>query len=254
MNSFLRFLIISVPMVIMVSCSGGGLKKQVPPREQYDSALEQYNNNKFFKAQMTFQRLIYSFPGQTFIDTAQYYLGMSLFHMKHYPEAITEFRRLLTAYPTSAFTDDSQYQIAVSYYNQSPKYYLDQSDTYDAIDELSLFLSRYPRSDLRGDAQAKLNTLYDKLAKKLFKNGELYLKMHDYEPALIYFQQVRDNYPNTEWARYAFFDSGVAMKKQGKYSDALETFQNFILAFPDHKLAGKAQKNISELQSITSGD
>ena len=134
-----------------------------------------------------------------------------------------------------------------------PKYYHDQSDTYDAIDEFSAFLSRYPRSPLRDEAQAKLNELFDKLARKLYKSGELYLKMNDYEPALIYFQQVRDNYPNSEWARYAFYDSGEALRKQGKVSDALETFQNFVLAFPDSKLAKKARKKIAELQSEESG-
>ena len=253
MSSRLKLIFNFASIIIILSCSRGGLKEQVPPREQYDRAMELYNKNKFFDAQVSFQRLIYSFPGQTFIDTAQYYLAMSLYNMKDYPEAITEFRRLLTVYPASPFADDSQFEIALSYYNQSPKYYLDQSETDDAIDEFSIFLSRYPRSSLKEEAQEKLSLLYDKLAKKLYKNGELYLKMHDYEPALIYFEQVRDNYPNTEWAKYALYNTGVAMKKQGRISDALETFQNFVIAFPDHKLAEKARKHISEIQSMSSG-
>jgi outer membrane protein assembly factor BamD len=239
--------------IFLLSCSRGGFKQQDSPREQYDYAMEQYNNNKFYKAQMALQRLIYSFPGQTFIDTAQYYLAMSFYNMDNHPEAIAEYRRLLAAYPTSAFADDAQFHIALSYFEQSPKYYLDQTDTYDAIDEFSLFLTRYPRSSLKEEAQEKLNVLYDKLAEKEYKNGELYLKLHDYEPALIYFEQVRDNYPNTEWAKYALYNTGVAMKKQGRVSDALEIFQNFVLAFPDHKLARKAREKIAEIKSMTAG-
>lgn len=248
-----KFPVFFVLAIIMVSCSGAGLKKQASPREQYDYAMEKYNKNKFFDAQMAFQRLVFSFPGQTFIDTAQYYLGMSFYKMKQHPEAIAEFRKLLSSYPSSPFADDAQFQVAICFYDQSPKYYLDQSETYDAIDEFSMFLTRYSRSPRKEEAQTKLNELYDKLAKKLYKNGELYLKLHDYEPALIYFEQVRDNYPNTEWAKYAFYNSGVAMKKQGRVSDALETFQNFVLAFPDHKLSKKARENISEIQSTQSG-
>lgn len=249
----LKFVQFFILVFLLVSCSGAGFKQQAAPRDQYSYAMEQYNDNKFFKAQMAFQRLIYSFPGQTFIDTAQYYLGMSFYNMKHYPEAIAEFRRLLSAYPSSAFADDAQFQVAVSFYDQSPKYHHEQSETYDAIDEFSLFLTRYPRSPRKEEAQDKLGDLYDKLAKKLYKNGELYLKMNDYEPALIYFEQVRDNYPNTEWAKRAFYDTGVAMKKQGRISDALETFQNFVIAFPDHELSQKAREKISEIESITSG-
>jgi len=240
-------------VLILTSCSGTAFKDKAAPREQYNYAMDLYNKNKFFKAQMAFQRLIYSFPGQTYIDTAQYYLGMSFYNMKNYPEAVGEFRRLLSAYPSSAFADDAQFQAAMSFYDQSPSYYHDQFETLEAIDEFSMFLTRYPRSSLKGEAQEKLNRLYDKLAKKLYKNGELYLKMHDYEPALIYFEQVRDNYPNTEWARYAFYKTGEAMRKQGRISDALETFQNFVMAFPDHKLSRKARDEISELQSLISG-
>jgi outer membrane protein assembly factor BamD len=253
MNAMRKLLIFPALILILISCSRSGFQDQATPREQYDKAMELYNNNKAFKAQMAFQRLIYSFPGQTYIDTAQFYLGMSFYKMKNYPEAIAEFRRLLTAYPTSDFADDAQYHVAMCYYVESPSYYHDQSDTYDAIDEFSRFLTVYPRSSLKSDAQEKLSELYDKLAKKLYKSGELYLKMNDYEPALLYFEQVRDNYPNTEWAKYAFYNSGEAMRKQGRISDALETFQNFVLAFPDHKLSVEARKKIEKLQSIASG-
>jgi len=253
MKTTMKIACLQMIILILFSCSRSGFKEEATPRQQYDNAMELYNKNKFYKAQMAFQRLIYSYPGQTYIDTAQYYLGMSLYEIKHYPEAIAEFRRLLTAYPSSGFADDAQYQVALAYYNQSPSYYHDQSDTYDAVDELSAFLTRYPRSPLREEAQEKLNELYDKLAKKLYKSGELYLKMHDYEPALIYFGQVRDNYPNTEWAKYAFYYSGEAMRRQGRFSDALETFQNFVTAFPDHKLSKKAREKIEKIQSMTSG-
>lgn len=242
-------MILIAAVLFLLACTGGGFKDKSSPREQFDHALKLYNKNKHFKAQMAFQRLIYSFPGQSFIDTAQFYLGMSFQGMHHYPEAVGEFRRLLAAYPTSDFADDAQYQISMSYYRQSPKYYHDQSETIDAIDEFSMFLSRYPRSPLKEEAQLRLNELYDKLAKKLYKNGELYLKLNDYEPALLYFEQVRDNYPNTEWAKYAFFDTGEVMSKQGRISDALETFQNFVTVFPDHKLSEKARKKIAKLQS-----
>jgi len=215
--------------------------------------MKYYNEEKFLKSQAELQRLIYSFPGQPFIDTAQFYMSMSLYNMKRYPEAVGEFRRLLTAYPSSAFADNAQYQLGMCHYEQSPGYARDQEDTYTAIDEFSVFLSRYPQSDLADSARTKLNEMYDKLAKKTFKNGELYLKLHDYDPALLYFDQVRDNYPDTEWAHRALYYSGEAMLGLNRKSDALETFQNFVIAFPDHELSKKAREKIEKLQSPESG-
>lgn len=239
--------------VSMLSCSRGGLKEQEPPRDIYNRAMDNYNRENYLKAQAEFQRLIYSFPGQPYIDTAQYYLATSLFNMERYPEAVGEYRRLLASYPVSPLTDDSQYQLGMCHYEQSPGYPFDPDETNMAIDEFSMFLSRYPQSTLVPEARARLNELYDKLAKKMYKSGELYLKLHDYDPALLYFDQVRDNYPETEWARRALFKSGEALLGLDRKSDALETFQNFVTAFPDHDYAEKARKYISKLQSSADG-
>jgi outer membrane protein assembly factor BamD len=238
-------LLIIIPLVF--SCSRGAVKEQAPPRDQYGEALKLYEDGKYFKAQTQLQRIIYSYPGQTFIDTAQYYLAMSLYNMENYPEAVGEFRKLLTAYPVSPFADDAQFQLGMCHFEQSPKYSRDQDETHRAIDEFTEFLNRYPQSPLAEEAREKLELMYHKLAKKMFKNGELYLKLNDYEPALLYFDMVRDNYPQTEWAQYALFYSGKAQMKLGHKSDALTTFQDFVAAFPDHKLAKKARENIEKL-------
>jgi outer membrane protein assembly factor BamD len=248
MKGFLYWIATGALLVVSVlSCSHGAVKEQLPPYEQYRKAMTYYDNKNYFKAQGEFQKVIYSYPGLTFIDTAQYYLAMSLFNDKNFPEAGAEFRHLLQAYPTSAFADDAQYNLAMSYFRQSPGASLDQTETYTAIDELSSFLDKYSTSPLAAEARGNLDLLYDKLAKKLYRSGELYLKMGDYDPAVIYFQQVRDNYPNTAWAALAFFGTGEAQMKSGKKTDALETFQNFVIAFPDNKLVAKAQKNIVKL-------
>jgi outer membrane protein assembly factor BamD len=240
-----------IAILIMISalfsCSREGVREQAPPRDQFEEAMKQFEKEKYFKAQTQLQRIIYSYPGQTFIDTAQYYLAMSLYNMENYPEAVGEFRRLLTAYPVSPFADDAQFQLGMCHFEQSPKYSRDQDETHRAIDEFTEFLNRYPQSPLAEEARTRLEKMYDKLAKKMFKNGELYLKLNDYEPALLYFDMVRDNYPQTEWAQYALFYSGKAQMKMGRESDALTTFQDFVMAFPDHKLAGKARDNIEKL-------
>jgi outer membrane protein assembly factor BamD len=239
--------------LLIVGCSRTAVNETFDPRVTYDKAMELYEKGKYFKAQVNLQKLIYSYPGQTYIDTAQFHLGMSHFNMSNYSEAIGEFRRLLTAYPVSDYADDSYYYIGMSYFERSPHYARDQVDTYDCIDELSEFLNRYPDSPHAPDARKKLNILYDKLAKKMYKNGELYLKIGDYDPALIYFQQVRDNYPNTEWAIYAFYYSGEALMKNEQQAEALKTFQDFVITFPDNELAKKARNNISKLQKVEIG-
>lgn len=240
-------------LAIVFSCSKTVTKEPPGSSGQFQNGMKYYEKGDYLKAQKELQKVIYGFPGQTFIDTAQYYLAMTYFEIKSYPEAIGEYRKLLQTYPSSALADEAQYHVAQSYDLQSPHYWLDQTDTYSAIDEYGVFIDRYPDSPLIADANGKLALLYDKLSKKLFKSGELYLKLNDYEPALLYFGQVRDNYPNTQWASFAMYYSAVAMLKQNKKAEALTEFQNFILAFPDHKLVKKAQQQISKLTPQENG-
>jgi len=237
----------------VISCSKGVTKGDLTPHDQFDKAMTLYNKEDYLKAQGELQKVIYGYPGLTFIDTAQYYLAMSFYHIKSFPEAIGEFRKLTTTYPSSALADDAQFYLSLAHYKESPSYSHEQTETYAAVDEFGAFLDKYSDSPLADSARLVLDKLYDKLAKKLFKSGELYLRLDDYDPAIIYFSQVRDNYSNTEWAKYAFFYTGVAQMKQGKKAEALETFQNFAITFPDNKLTQKAQKYIAKLSPAEKG-
>jgi outer membrane protein assembly factor BamD len=239
--------------ILAISCSRGGVRDTLPPHEQFQKAMGLYDEEEYLKAQGELQRLVYSYPGQPFIDTAQFYLAMAFYQDKSFPEAVGEFKRLLQAYPSSPFADDAQYYVGMSHYKESPGYAKDQNETYAAVDEFGIFLDRFPSSPFAEDVRTKLDVLYDKLAKKLLKSGQLYLKLNDYEPALIYFQQVRENYAETEWAIEARYYAGEAQLKLGRKSDALETFQSFVAEFPDHKLVKKAREQIDKLGSAQAG-
>jgi outer membrane protein assembly factor BamD len=242
-----------IALSVAFSCTKPVVKEQPSPRDQYEQAMNYYNKGNNLKAQSQLQKIIYSFPGQTFIDTAQYYLGLTYYNIKNYSQSIAEYKRLLDTYPSSALADAAQFYTAMSHYKESPGYSLEQTETFSAIDEFSTLLDKYPNSSYVEAARKNLNNLYDKLAEKMYKNGELYLKLHDYGPAILYFGQVRDNYPSTAWARLAFYNTGVAQLKNGQKNDALETFQNFITAFPDDKLVKNAHKEISKLQPQEAG-
>jgi outer membrane protein assembly factor BamD len=223
----------------------------LPVADQFKLAKNLYDKNKFYKAQMEFEKLIYSYPGNTVIDTAQFFLAMSFFNQKDYVTSASEFNRLIQSYPQSEWADDSQYQIGMCHYKMSPKYSLDQSETFLAIEAFQNFVSNFIGSPLLEDARARLRELDDKLAQKRYMSGMLYLKMGDYNPAIVYFWNVRDSYPSTEWAVRSIYYTGEAQLSLKQYDKALETFQNFIAGFPDHKLTVKAKQKVADIKKKT---
>ena len=241
-------------IVLIVGCSTTKTSKVLPVNDQFKFAMDLYDNGKYLKAQTAFENLIYTYPGNAVIDTAQFYLGMCYYQRKDYGLASGEFKRVLTAYPNSGFADDSQYYIAMSHYKLSPKYSLDQGETNQAIYEFNLLTSTYISSPFVKEARQRVAELTDKLAEKKFKAGELYLKIGYYDAALTYFSYVRDNYPSTNWAIMAYYYSGEAQLKLKKYDEAEHIFDTFIVGFPDNELVPEAKKNLEKLKKIVAGD
>lgn len=240
-------------LLILLGLWGCGHKPSpvLSVNEQFKLAKQFYDNHKYQKAQQEFEKLIYTYPGNTIIDTAQYFLSMSQYYQKDYIIAAGEFQRLLQSYPQSEYADDAQYQIGMCHYKMSPKYQLDQTETYEALDAFQTFLGNFIGSPLVEDARSRIRELENKLAQKKFMTGLLYLKLADYEPAITYFWTVRDEYPATDWAVQAIYYTGEAYYGQKEYSKALETIQAFAAGFPGHPLSGKAVKKIEQIHKKT---
>jgi outer membrane protein assembly factor BamD len=63
-----------------------------------------------------------------------------------------------------------------------------------------MFLEDFPQSELVQVAENSIATLRIKLAEKDYEVGRLYLKLEEYESALIYFRSVLINYYDTDFA------------------------------------------------------
>jgi outer membrane protein assembly factor BamD len=221
--------------------------------DQYALAKREFEKEHYAQAVIELEKLILSYPGVSFIDSAQYLLSMAYFNQKEYPLAIGEFNKLLSAYPTSLLADDAAFKVAESDFRMSPRAELDQSHTQKALDELKNFLNDYPQSDRREEGLQILNECRAKLAKKAYKSGYLYYKMKHYDSALLYFRQVINEYHDTEWAKPAQFHMAEVLYKDKKYDQAKEEYQKFLENFPDDKLAQKAKNRLEKIVKNLAG-
>lgn len=225
------------------------LRKPLTAEEQYTFAQDKFNKKKYQESLEEFQRVIYNHPGSDRIDEARFGIAECYFYTKDYTLAASEYRYIVTNFSDSPYADDSQYKLGLCYYHQSPPAELDQELTYKAIEEFQIFLFDYPDSDLKSEVESKLLDCRNKLAKKEYKNGRLYLKQKEYYAAIMYFEEVLTRYHDTEWCDDAQFGIAESYYHQKIWDKSHEHYQKMITNYPQSPLTLEARKRIQQIQS-----
>jgi outer membrane protein assembly factor BamD len=145
-------------------------------------------------------------------------------------------------YPRSSILELCAFKEAKCYYELSPRYKLDQTDTEKAIEKFQLFVRRYQNAALADSAIALIDMMRQKLAHKEYDAGRLYKRLGQYQAAAIYFGLTMDKYPETTWAEKALSEqvhsflllaeNSVPDKREERYQSVVETYEKYIQIFP----------------------
>jgi outer membrane protein assembly factor BamD len=142
--------------------------------------------------------------------------------------------------------------VAYTKYLDSPRYSLDQTVTREAIDEFQLFINRFPYGDKAQEATDLIVELRDKLQKKSYNIANLYLKMEDYRAAIISYQNMLKEFPDTEFkedilykiitAYYNYAIKSIEEKKQERFDNAVKAYYDFVALYPESVFIKDAEK------------
>ncbi len=241
----------SVLIVVSLLLSLGACARQVReamyPEDRLALAERLRSEGKCLKAIPEYEKLLSEFPAQQIAEKAQFNLAQCHKDLKEYDLAVSGFEDFIDTYPTSPLVDDAMYMIAMCYLEQSPIAERDQTMTRKALDELNLILREYPDTDLKDKVEKAIAKCRSKLAKKEYLNGRLYLGLGYYKSAIIYFDSVLHDYPDTPWVGPALLGKGMALAAQGKTDEARAVFEEIIDRFPSTRIAEDASRHLHQL-------
>lgn len=134
---------------------------------------------------------------------AQYKLGLLLKSLLRYYEAEEAFNKLLTNYPESEWVEAAKFQLAECRAAESrgPEY--DQGATMEAKQKFEDFVKSHPDATLSREAEKNIQQLRQKEAASNYNIGRFYEKQKAYEAAKIYYNEVINSLPESEWAKKA---------------------------------------------------
>jgi outer membrane protein assembly factor BamD len=168
---------------------------------------------------------------------ARYYVAQAHFNGEEYVTAATEAARLAGDLGRLDLADDARFLACRSYDELSPRPQLDQEYTRAAIEHCSALVDYFPDSEYAEAANEIVTAMWSKLAEKVFEAGDWYQRRRGYDSALIYYQDVVSEYPNTEWAPRAL---GRMIEIYGilEYIEEQdEAREQLLQAYPDSEAA-----------------
>jgi outer membrane protein assembly factor BamD len=233
-------LVLLVAAVLAAGCGSGEQTATLTADERFERAKALFDKEDYLEAINEFTIITLQFQGSQHAADAQFYLGDCRFKRGEYLLSAFEYGVMKRSYPASPRVPEAQFKLAMSYYSISPRSSLDQQYTRKAIDEFQSFVEYYPTNPLAADADAKIKELDGKLAKKLYDAARQYVILERYAAALRYFDDVIDQYHDTDWAPLAFLDKVEVLISRKKFADAQTNLSRFLSRYPNSVLRGRA--------------
>lgn len=208
----------------------------------FEKAMSQFERERYSHAVRSFETVLSMGRGTEFAADAQFFLARSHFHNRSFLSAASEFRRFARNYSRDERREEAEFMEAYSHYRMSPRYNLDQTETYNALDRFQLFVTRYPGTDRATEALDLMDELRDKLARKKFRAAEMYMRIREFRSAAIYFGLAVERFPGSSWAEEAlanqvlayvlYAENSVQERQRERFGKAVESYQQYIQIFP----------------------
>ncbi|MBU4487177.1 MAG: outer membrane protein assembly factor BamD [Candidatus Delongbacteria bacterium] len=224
---FVSVSIISV-LLFFISCSKELNSEKAGFYKNFQTAKKKYNDNNYREAINGLNSIILNYGGENGIDSVQFLIAKAHYELEEFYSASYEFSRLTDNFPESKLIEESYYQDAGCYKKLSPRYTLDQKETFTAISKYQLYLDLFPKGKYSKESSLNITELREKLARKEFEAGSLYLKLGQPRAARVYFNEIIDNYYDTSYyilSLEKIAQAYLEMKDDYSYKIYLSKFQ-----------------------------
>jgi outer membrane protein assembly factor BamD len=172
------------------------------------------------RAQEMFEGIVKRAPFSKFAPPSQFNVGQALEKQGSYDAALVAYAMLVTKYPTDPIADDAQYQIGYVRLKQYREGSYDQASAAKAREAFDDFINRYPESEKVPQARENLKLLEGGASKSTLEVAKFYDKTKHYRAAVIYYNDVIKNSPDTDQASFAKTRIEELRQKHGE--DALK--------------------------------
>ena len=205
----------------------------------YALGQREFEERDFDEAAEALDRLILSFPSFEQIADARLLLARAYFEDEQFLIASDEFRRFLERHGGHPRAAEAALGVCHSQAALSPIPQRDQLYTEQAATVCRNVVTDYRGTPQAAEAEAIVNDMRAKLARKEYENGDFYFRRGGMESAVVYWEIVVEQYADTEWAPRALLGIIRAYEEIG-YEDMVDDYRLQLLnSYPDSEEASE---------------
>ncbi len=223
------------------------------PEIMIKTANEYFEDENYLQAQTLYEIVIPFVRGTEKAADIFFKYAYTHYHLSEFILANHYFKNFANTYINNPNREEALYMAAYSNFAMSPNYKLDQSYSEQAIGEFQLFINTFPNSDKVEEANRLIADMRNKKELKAFHQGELYLDIKQYEAALVSFENMIQEFPDSELVEEARFNSVKAsydLARNSIYTKQRERFEEVLMRIEKFEKKHPRSKYRKELKTI----
>lgn len=247
---------------LAAACGGGAMRPPTgtpdPDKFLFQRGTEALEKRRWLVAREYFRELIDTYPqsphrADAKLGVGDTYLGEGT--AESYVLALNEYREFLAFYPTHERAGYAQLQMGMTHFRQMHSADRDQSETREAIADLTAFVQRYPTDPRIEEGKQRLREARDRLSEYEYKVGYHYYRSRWYPGAVDRFRVLLEKDPEFTRRDSVYFYLGECYMKVGRPAEALPYYDRLIKEFEQSDHLAEAQKRVDLIKSgAASGD
>lgn len=251
-------------VAVLTSCNEyQKVLKETDVKSKYDLAQKYYDEEDYRRSLRLFEQIAPKYVGKPQGERVMFFLADNYFKRKDFNMAGYQFERFIKSYPKSDKVPEAAFSGAKSYFELSPRYSLDQTDTDKALAKLQAFINTYPDSEYFNEANAMAKQLTTKQERKAFEIGKQFNKLGEFnydvlKSAVASLDNFVVDYPGSVYREEALYlkleatmqialNSFESLKKE-RFEKAKEAYEALFKQFPETKFAKKADNILEKIE------
>ena len=237
-------------LFINLNCSNTQERRSIP------SSKLLWQAKKFFKAddpertKQNLQTIMEDFPESKERIAALMLLADLHYKETEYEDAKFHYQKFTELYPAHKFADRAHFYKAMANYKLSDLASRDLTPVHSALEGFENFISDFPKSTYKIQAQKKIKKCQEILALNIFEIGKFYFRTGSYQSAITRLKSFMAEYPTNSHIAETEFLLAESYFHEQNYNQARVHYKTILHKHPRTEFAKEARNKLRTLRKF----